>query len=205
LDRAFQRGCGVSKTGEFQFHGLNLRFGSFVCIPGLNFEGLGWGGRAAALRLAGMGRKWQRPWRNGILPPTSCRDPNRFLAYLQGNPTGKPAQAKYADPAYPIREDGNHGFRTHSYSQRRDLSPLAEKLAALLVGRGTLSVADAAAIRNTIKDKFTELVGNGLAELHGMGRGAHYRPSSVSPKRVTVDAGREAQQNRADMERRKPC
>jgi hypothetical protein len=44
-----------------------------------------------------------------------------------------------------------------------------------------------------------------LAELHGKGRGAHYRPSSVPPKRVTVDAGREAQQNRADVERRKPC
>ena len=93
--------------------------------------------------------------------------------------------------------------------ERRDLSPLAEKLAALLVGRGTLSVADAAATtganRNTIKDKFTELVGNGLAELHGKGRGAHYRPSSVPPGRVTVDAGREAQQNRSDVERRKPC
>ena len=29
--------------------------------------------------------------------------------------------------------------------------------------------------------------------------------SSLPPKRVTVDAYRETQQNRADMERRKPC
>ena len=60
------------------------------------------------------------------------------------------------------------------------LSPLAERLAMLLVERGTLTVADGAAAtgtnRNTIKDKFTELVGKGLAELHGKGRGAHYRP-----------------------------
>lgn len=31
--------------------------------------------------------------------------------------------------------------------------------------------------RNTIKDKFTEQIGQGLAELHGKGRGAHYRPA----------------------------
>ena len=65
--------------------------------------------------------------------------------------------------------------------EHRDLSPLAERLAVLLVERGTLTVADAAAAtgvnRNTIKDKFTELVGKGLAALHGKGRGAHYRPS----------------------------
>jgi Fic family protein len=60
-----------------------------------------------------------------------------------------------------------------------NLSPLAERLAVLLVERGTLTVADGVAAtganRNTIKDKFTELVGKGLAELHGKGRGAHYR------------------------------
>ena len=65
--------------------------------------------------------------------------------------------------------------------EHRDLSPLAGRLAVLLVERGTLSVADAATMtganRNTIKDKFTELVGKGLADLHGKGRGAHYRPS----------------------------
>ena len=32
-----------------------------------------------------------------------------------------------------------------------------------------------------------------------------WKISSVPPKRVTVDAGREAQQNRADVECRKPC
>ncbi|MFT5405299.1 MAG: Fic family protein [Verrucomicrobiales bacterium] len=59
------------------------------------------------------------------------------------------------------------------------LSPLAERIADLLRARGTLSVAEAAAAtgtsRNTIKDKFSELVAAGVAELHGKGRGAHYR------------------------------
>ena len=32
-----------------------------------------------------------------------------------------------------------------------------------------------------------------------------WKISSVPPKRVTVDAGREAQQNRADVERGKSC
>ena len=32
-----------------------------------------------------------------------------------------------------------------------------------------------------------------------------WKISSVPPRRVTVDAGREAQQNRADVERSKPC
>ncbi len=32
-----------------------------------------------------------------------------------------------------------------------------------------------------------------------------WKISTVPPKRVTVDAGREAQQNRSDVERRKPC
>jgi Fic family protein len=59
------------------------------------------------------------------------------------------------------------------------LSPLAEKLHALLHERGTLTVAEAATLtgasRNTLKDKFRELVENGSATLHGKGRGAHYR------------------------------
>jgi Fic family protein len=61
-----------------------------------------------------------------------------------------------------------------------DLSPLAERLATLLSERATLTVAEAAdateSNRNTIKDKLRELVDAGLAELHGKGRGAHYRP-----------------------------
>jgi Fic family protein len=60
------------------------------------------------------------------------------------------------------------------------LSPLAERLLGLLERRGTLSVAEAAealgANRNTLKSKFGELVERGRAELHGKGRGAHYRP-----------------------------
>lgn len=61
------------------------------------------------------------------------------------------------------------------------LSPLAERLAALLRERGALSVAEAVeatgANRHTLKDKFGELVKTGVAELHGKGRGAHYRPA----------------------------
>lgn len=60
-----------------------------------------------------------------------------------------------------------------------ELSPLAGKLLALLESRGTLSVAEAAealgANRNTLKSKFAELVKGGHAELHGKGRGSHYR------------------------------
>jgi Fic family protein len=60
-----------------------------------------------------------------------------------------------------------------------DLSPLAGQVLKLLEARETLSVAEAAealsANRHTLKDKFTELVENGYAELHGKGRGAHYR------------------------------
>lgn len=60
------------------------------------------------------------------------------------------------------------------------LSPLAERLAALIHERGTLSVAESVketrANRNTLKDKFSELVKAGVAELHGKGRGSHYRP-----------------------------
>ena len=60
------------------------------------------------------------------------------------------------------------------------LSPLAERLHKLLRERGTLTVAEAAAAtaanRNTIKDKFGELIEQRLAELQGKGRGAHYRP-----------------------------
>lgn len=61
-----------------------------------------------------------------------------------------------------------------------DLSPLAGRLLKLLDERRTLSVGNAAealgANRNTLKDKFTELTESGFAELHGKGRGAHYRP-----------------------------
>lgn len=60
-----------------------------------------------------------------------------------------------------------------------DLSPLAGRLLALLERRATLSVSEAAealdANRNTLKDKFGELVERGYAELRGKGRGAHYR------------------------------
>lgn len=60
-----------------------------------------------------------------------------------------------------------------------DLSPLAGQVLKLLKARDTLSVAEATealgANRHTLKDKFTELVGKGYAELHGKGRGAHYR------------------------------
>ena len=61
------------------------------------------------------------------------------------------------------------------------LSPLAERLASLLRERGALSVAEAVDVtganRHTLKDKFGELVNAGMAELHGKGRGAHYRPA----------------------------
>jgi Fic family protein len=63
--------------------------------------------------------------------------------------------------------------------QQSDLSPLAERLASLLRQRGTLSVAEAleatGANRNTLKEKFGELVEAGVAELYGKGRGSHYR------------------------------
>lgn len=62
-----------------------------------------------------------------------------------------------------------------------ELSPLAGRLLALLGSRGTLSVAEAVEVlganRNTLKGKFAELVEAGFAELHGKGRGAHYRPA----------------------------
>jgi len=54
-------------------------------------------------------------------------------------------------------------------------------LAALLRERSAVSVAEAVeatgANRHTLKDKFGELVETGVAELHGKGRGAHYRPA----------------------------
>ncbi len=60
-----------------------------------------------------------------------------------------------------------------------DLSPLAGLLLKALRARGTLSVKEAVeeldANRNTLKDKFTELVNGGYAESRGKGRGAHYR------------------------------
>lgn len=69
------------------------------------------------------------------------------------------------------------GTRT---SNLAGLSPLAERLAAMLRERGVLSVANAVeatgANRHTLKDKFGELVDAGVAELHGKGRGSHYRP-----------------------------
>lgn len=65
-------------------------------------------------------------------------------------------------------------------ADQRHLSPLAGRLYMLLDQRGTLTIAEAVAAteanRNTIKDKFGELVAQGLAELRGKGRGAHYRP-----------------------------
>lgn len=60
-----------------------------------------------------------------------------------------------------------------------DLSPVAGRLLRLLEERQTLSVGAAAAAlgvnRNTLKGKFAELTEKGYAELHGKGRGAHYR------------------------------
>ena len=54
------------------------------------------------------------------------------------------------------------------------------RLLELLIARGTLSVGEAAqtleANRHTLKDKFSELIQKGHAELRGKGRGAHYRP-----------------------------
>lgn len=65
-----------------------------------------------------------------------------------------------------------------------DLSPVAGRLLRLLQERQTLSVGDAADAlgvnRNTLKGKFAELTEKAYAELHGKGRGAHYRP--VNPK-----------------------
>ena len=57
--------------------------------------------------------------------------------------------------------------------EHRQLSPLAERLAPLLAEAAAVTAAN----RNTLKNKFGELVGQGLAELHGKGRGAHYRPA----------------------------
>lgn len=71
------------------------------------------------------------------------------------------------------------GAALPSHSLPRDLSPLAGRLLALLEERPALSVGEAAealgANRNTLKDKFTELLERGYAERHGKGRGAHYR------------------------------
>lgn len=61
-----------------------------------------------------------------------------------------------------------------------DLSLMAGRLLRLLEKRQALSVSDASEAlgvnRNTLKDKVTELTEKGYAELHGKGRGAHYRP-----------------------------
>lgn len=76
-----------------------------------------------------------------------------------------------------------------------DLSPLAGRLLALLNARETLSVGDAAeamnANRNTLKDKFTELIINGYAELRGKGRGAHYRPLKKQSSKFVVKPKRD--------------
>ena len=60
-----------------------------------------------------------------------------------------------------------------------DLSLMAGRLLRLLEERKALSVGDAAEAlavnRNTLKGKFAELTEKGFAELHGKGRGAHYR------------------------------
>ena len=65
-----------------------------------------------------------------------------------------------------------------------DLSLLAERLLALLGNREMLSLREAAealnANRNTLKDKFTELVQSGYAEWHHKGRGAHYLPRKLT-------------------------
>lgn len=63
-----------------------------------------------------------------------------------------------------------------------NLSLMAGRLLRLLEERQALSVGDAAAAlgvnRNTLKGKFAELTEKGYAELHGKGRGAHYRRTS---------------------------
>jgi Fic family protein len=78
-------------------------------------------------------------------------------------------RVRIGEPPAPV---GTHGVPD-------DLSPLAGQVLKLLDSRETLSVAEAAdtlsANRHTLKDKFTELVQKGYAELHGKGRGAHYR------------------------------
>lgn len=60
-----------------------------------------------------------------------------------------------------------------------NLSPLAGRLLDLLKTQGSLTVREAVeqlnANRNTLKDKFTELVESGHAERRGKGRGAYYR------------------------------
>ena len=62
-----------------------------------------------------------------------------------------------------------------------ELSPLAGRILHLLSRQETLTVAEVVSVlgasRNTIKDKFTELVDKGHVTLHGKGRGAHYRPT----------------------------
>lgn len=77
----------------------------------------------------------------------------------------------------PARESGR-GWREGGTAES---ITFGERLSVLLIERGTLTVADGAAVtgtnRNTIKNKFAELVGKGLAEFHGKGRGAHYWPS----------------------------
>jgi predicted ArsR family transcriptional regulator len=67
----------------------------------------------------------------------------------------------------------------HARDLPGDLSLMAGRLLRLLEERKALSVGDAAEAlavnRNTLKGKFAELTDKGYAELHGKGRGAHYR------------------------------
>ena len=64
-------------------------------------------------------------------------------------------------------------------TEETSLSPLARELLKLLKEKEILTVIQATkalgASRNTLKDKFRELVENGYAKLQGKGRGSHYR------------------------------
>ena len=55
------------------------------------------------------------------------------------------------------------------------------------------------------KRGLTDLIGDAISRGLLPPIDGWWKISSVPPKRVTVDAGREAQQNRADVERGKPC
>jgi len=79
-----------------------------------------------------------------------------------------------------LKERLERSRETPSVSPISDnLSPLADRLLDLLKTQGSLTVREAVeqlnANRNTLKDKFTELVESGHAERRGKGRGAYYR------------------------------
>jgi capsid protein len=59
--------------------------------------------------------------------------------------------------------------------------------------------------RRLIRPVWTYVIGDAISRGILPPAAGWWKISSVPPKRVTVDAGREAQQNRADVERRKPC